>query len=94
MILPVTVTHSKDGKTYKRASNACAKKNLLLKLLYHSKWNVTQIGMSLKLESNSKLECHSIWNITQSWNLTQAGMSLKMECNSNWNVTQIGMSYK
>ena len=45
----------------------------------HSKYNVTQIGMSLKIEFYSK------------WNVNQSGMWLKMECHSKWNVAQSGM---
>ena len=48
----------------------------------HSKWNVTQNGMSLKME------CHSKWNVTQN------GVSLKTECHSKLNVTQNGMLLK
>ena len=34
------------------------------------KWNVTQNGMSIKINANQnsmspKLECHSKWNVTQ-----------------------------
>ena len=36
-----------------------------LKMKYHLKYNITQIGLSLK-----KLECHSKWNVLQN------GMSL------------------
>ena len=54
---------------------------------YHSKWNATQNGMSLKMECHSKgnvtnMECHS------------KEVSLKMECQSKGNVYQIGMSLK
>ena len=62
----------------------------------HSKYNVTQIGMSLKMQSHKK------WNVTQNrmslkiefyskWNVNQSGMWLKMECHSKWNVAQSGM---
>ena len=54
--------------------------------------DVTQNGMSLKMEYHSK------------WNVTYTEMSLKMECQngmllkieslSKWNVTQSGMSLK
>ena len=64
MILPVTVTHSKDGEK-KRASNACKKK-------CYKNFYITQNGMSLKLE------CHSNWKVTQSWNVTQFGILLKV----------------
>ena len=61
--------------------------------------NVTQIGMSLKLECllnwnvpeigrSLKWECHSNWNINK------FVITLKLECHSNWNVTQIIMSLK
>ena len=43
----------------------------------HSKWNVTQNGVSLKMECNSKL------------NVTQYGMSLKMECHLKWNALKM-----
>ena len=47
----------------------------------HSQYNVTQNGMSKKLECHPngmsfKIECHSKWNVTQNI------MSLKMECHS------------
>ena len=65
----------------------------------HSKLNVTQNEMSLKMECHSKrnvtqngmslyMEFHSIWNVTQN------GTSLKMECQWKWNVIQNGMSLK
>ena len=49
---------------------------------FHSIWNVTEIGMSLKLE------CHSIWNVTQiemslKLECHSIGMPLKFECHSN-----------
>ena len=47
----------------------------------HSQWNVTQNGMSLKIEC-LKMECHS------------NGMSLEMEFPLKWNVTKNGMSLK
>ena len=61
-----------------------------LKIEFNSKWDVTQNGMSLKMECHSKvlslkMEFHSKWNVTKN------GMSLKMECHSKWNVAQIGM---
>ena len=40
-------------------------------------WNLTQIGIWLKLEFGSI------------WNLTQIGILLKLEFNTNWNLTQI-----
>ena len=59
----------------------------------HSKLNVTQNGMSLKMENHSK------WNVTQNdmslnWNVTQNGISLKMECHSKWYFPQNGMKSK
>ena len=48
----------------------------------HSKWNVTQNGMLLKIKFHSKMEDHSKWTFTQN------GSSLKMEVHSKWNVTQ------
>ena len=53
-----------------------------LKLVCHSNWSVTQIGMSLKFECLSNL------------NVTKIGMSLKLKYHSNWKVTRIGMSHK
>ena len=51
---------------------------------FNSKWNVTQNGISLKIEFNLnemshkmeslKMECHSKLNVTPN------GMSLKMKC--------------
>ena len=46
---------------------------------WHSKCNVIQNVMSLKIE------CQSKWNVTQEeghmkWNVTQNGMFLKTEC--------------
>ena len=46
----------------------------------HSKWNVTQNGLSLKMEYHSKL------------NVIQNVISLKMECPSKWNVTQMDVT--
>ena len=46
------------------------------------KLDVTQIGMSLKLDYHSN------------WSITQSGMSLKLEFYSNWNFSQIGTSLK
>ena len=46
------------------------------------KWNVTQNGLSLKME------CHSKWIVIQT------GKSLKMKCHSKWNVPQTGISLK
>ena len=43
----------------------------------HLKWNVTQIGMSLKLKNHLN------------WNVTQTGMSIKLEYYLNLNITQI-----
>ena len=43
---------------------------------------VTQNGMSLKMEFHSK------WNVSQNW------MSLRMECQSKWNVTKNKISFK
>ena len=70
----------------------------------HSKWNLSQHGMSLKLECHSnwnviQIWCQSNWNVTQikchsNINVTQFGKSLKLECHSNWNVTQIKMLLK
>ena len=56
------------------------------KMECHSKWKVTQNGMSLNME------CHKN-------NVIENGISLKMECHSNvihskWNATQNGMSLK
>ena len=52
----------------------------------HSKWNVTQIEISLGI--SVELKC--VTNL----NYNKIGMSLKLECHSNWNVTQIGLSHK
>ena len=43
----------------------------------HSKWNVTQNRMSLKIE------CHLKLNITQNWNITQNEMQSKWNNTSN-----------
>ena len=48
---------------------------------YHSKWNGTQDGMSLKKDDtligmSFKMEWHSTWTVTQHV------MSLNMECQS------------
>ena len=53
----------------------------------HLKWNITQNGMSLKIECHSngrshEMECYSQWNVTPN------GMPLKMKYHSKWNVTQ------
>ena len=42
----------------------------------HLKWNITQNGMSLKMECHFEMDCHSEWNITQD------ELSLKMDCHS------------
>ena len=47
-------------------------KKLALNLEGHLNWNLTQIGMSLKMG------CHSELNVTQN------GVSLNFECQSNW----------
>ena len=62
-------------------------------MYYHSKCNVTQSRMSLKME------CHSKWNVNQieghiKWNVIQNGMLLKMEYHSKWNITQNRISLK
>ena len=44
--------------------------------------NVTQNGMSLKIE------CNLEWNVTFKWNVN------KMKCHLKWNVTQNGMSFQ
>ena len=66
--------------------------------------HVTQNGMSLKMECQSKwnvtqnvmslrIEYQSKWIVTQNgnslkWKVPKNGMSLKMECLSTWNVIQ------
>ena len=52
-----------------------------LKMECHSKWNVAQNGMLLKLECQLKIECLSTWNVTKN------GMSLKVEFNLKLNFT-------
>ena len=62
--------------------------------------NVTQNGLSLKMECHSKLSVsHNKRNFThigmsQKWNVTKNGMQLKLEYHSKWNVTQNRMSPK
>ena len=64
---------------------------MTLKIEFHLKINVTQNGMSFKIE------CHSKQN-GKNWNVTQIGMFLKLqwhwnlECHSYWNVTEIEIS--
>ena len=48
----------------------------------HRNWNVTQNGMSLKMEGHSK------------WKVTQYRMSLKMECHLKFNATKNWISLK
>ena len=49
----------------------------------HSRRNVTQNGMLLKMKPQLKMECHLKWNVTKN------GMSQTMDCHSKYNVTKI-----
>ena len=57
------------------------------KKIYVSTWNVSQHGMSIKMERQSK------WNVIKiecylQWNVNQNRMSIKRECHKKLNVTQ------
>ena len=72
---------------------------MLLKTECHSNGNITQNGMTIKMECPFEMDCHSKWNAAQNeislkWIVTQYGMSHKMQCHSKWNVTQNKMSLK
>ena len=56
---------------------------MLLILECHSKWNVIQNGMSIKME------CHSKWKVPQIGMLLKPECHTKFKCHSNFNVTQI-----
>ena len=50
-----------------------------LKLVYPSKWNVSQNGMSLKIECPKKKTLFLDGFPHTNWNVTEIGMSLKFE---------------
>ena len=61
---------SKIGMSFKVECYLVTQDGMSLKMQWHSKFNVTQEGMSQKL----KIDCHS------KWNATQKAKSHKMEC--------------
>ena len=49
----------------------------------HSKYNVTQTRISLKMEYRLKIKCHIKWNVTQN------EMSLKTKSHSKFKITEM-----
>ena len=59
-----------------------------LKMEYHSKWNVTKMGILLKIK------CHLNLNVVQNGMSIKNELLRKTECLSKWNVTQNEMFLK